>query len=136
MLHAENHINRCCGLPHFLRNGDVRFCCGDQSINLEKEICCEGKIIKGNPKKTTCCGAEAFNPRKKLCCNGRISDKHRLSCGDQQVDDEDDEGPHCASERFNSRNKMCCHNQLFDRGGKLYIAQELYLHMNGAILYN
>ena len=84
-LLVYNRTSSCCGKPYFYRNGQIRYCCGNQTINLKSQICCEGKIIKASPKRKTCCGDEAFNPRKKLCCNGRISGKGRTCCGNKHL---------------------------------------------------
>ena len=92
-IFPESLILSCCGLPYFTKNGDITFCCGNDSINLNKEICCEGKKIRANPKKYTCCGPEAYKPRDQICCNGIIHDKPGKCCGNQT---------------FHPRKEICC----------------------------
>lgn len=77
--------------PLFLRHG----CCGQQSFDLSKELCCDGNVIKKpesdprNPFFFSCCGSEIYNLTSHDCCRGKVMPTNSPSercCGDQIID--------------------------------------------------
>ncbi|XP_056334307.1 galaxin isoform X2 [Danio aesculapii] len=105
-------------------------CCGNQSYNILKSSCCNGRTIPGNLTRglsqvvTYCCGSVAYNPLNEICCKDRIfirtsahtkccgkdpyQTKNRICCGDVLLNKQQKKKNCCGKELFDKEANCCC----------------------------
>lgn len=83
------------GAPVYFSARSVLYgCCGDAIFNVEKQLCCNGKIRDkpANASRDTyfaCCDDDVYDASEQECCRGRLLPKTKLSegcCGDKVID--------------------------------------------------
>uniref|UniRef100_T1IV87 Galaxin-like repeats domain-containing protein n=1 Tax=Strigamia maritima TaxID=126957 RepID=T1IV87_STRMM len=72
----DPNTERCCN--NTVVQGDKALvCCGSMLYDVEKQICCRGKVHTVDEEKKTvdCCAENLYDPASQVCCKGAIKDK-------------------------------------------------------------
>ena len=92
----------CCGKVHPGAVDRHTGCCLTRRYNLDKQLCCDGRVINLDPELYHCCGKQAYDPWNQTCCHGyfvvngkgtccgyfKIFDhKHQICCAEKYVFD-------------------------------------------------
>ena len=109
---SKNTYNRtnwvCCSnhLKPRLKDAWRTSCCGTETYDSKRFICCGGNLQVKTNRKQMCCGNKTYNPEHFVCCDGHLnyaretgrSRRRRNVC--------------CGKWTYDPREQICCSGQI------------------------
>ena len=112
----------CCdGRTMTERGHEHIHCCGTESYNSLKYICCNEKLQKRKNNLLCCGGKNFFDNSEKACCSGTLNKRSKKGAGDAC----------CGKEMYNTKYKLCCDGKIISTDLNINIS-----HYCGKDVYN